>query len=109
MKLQILPFFFFSLFLFTSCENEELASEWVDVTVVSQAVDCRQNWIMKYDNPISQDGFDSFQEIGMPSEYKTEGQKLKLRIRDPKKEESFPCTTLGVSYPFKVILEAKRK
>lgn len=108
MKLRIPLIFFLCLLLFTACENEELESEWVEVTVVGEAVDCKENWVMKYKDPAPQDGFERFQEIGLPSEYKTEGARLRLRIRDPKDEESFPCTTLGISYPFKLILEAKR-
>ncbi len=109
MKFRSLWIIFSSFILLTSCENDEIESEWVDVTVIGEAVDCRENWIIEYEDRVSHDGFDRFQEIGLPSEYKTEGLELNLKIRDPKKEESFPCTTLGMSYPFKVILEAKRE
>lgn len=109
MKFRLLWIIVSSFILLTSCENDELESEWVDVTVIGEAVDCRENWIIKYEDPVPQDGFDRFQEIGLPSEYKTEGMELNLRIRDPKNEESLICTTLGIRYPSKIILEAKRK
>ena len=108
MKLRLLSVLITGLCLFTSCENEEIETQWVEVTMIGNGVDCRENWIVKYENPIPEEGFDRFQEIGLPSEYKEEGLELMLKIRDPKNEELFPCTTLGVSYPFKVILEAKR-
>ena len=108
MKLKLHLILIISLGAFTSCENEEIESEWVDVTVIGEAVDCKENWIIEYENPPSVQEFDKFQEIGLPSEYKTEGLELKLKIREPKNEETFPCTTLGISYPFKIILDAKR-
>lgn len=108
MKFQFYAIILFSLLLFVSCDNEELETEWVDVTVIGEGVDCRENWEIEYKNPPA-NSLNRFKEIGLPSEYKTEGLELKLKIRDPKNEESFPCTTLGISYPFKVIMEAKRK
>lgn len=108
MKLRKFSILFSSLFILTACENEELESEWVNVTVIGAGVDCRENWEIEYKDPPS-NSLNRFKEIGLPSEYKSEGLELNLRIREPLNEESLVCTTLGVSYPFKVILEAKRK
>ncbi|HKJ48555.1 MAG TPA: hypothetical protein VJ973_05670 [Christiangramia sp.] len=109
MKLRLLSILIPGICLFSSCENEEIEAQWVDVTIIGEAVDCKENWIVRYENPLAEDEFDRFQEIGLPSEYKNEGLELMLKIRDPKNEELFPCTAVGISYPFKVILEANRK
>ena len=108
MKLQFHAILILSFLLLISCDNEEVESQWVDVTVISEAVDCRENWIIRYENPVPEEGLERFQEIGLPSEYKIEDLELRLKIRDPRNEEMFPCTTAGISYPFKIILEAKR-
>lgn len=96
-----------AVFFFSSCENDQLEIEWTDVTVIGEGVDCRDNWIIEYQS--SETELVKFQEIGLPSEYKIEGLQLKLKFREPREEESFPCTTLGVALPFKVILEARKK
>lgn len=102
-------YYFFALCLISiSCSKDEIESDWINVTVIGEGVDCRENWEIEFQDPPA-NALKRFKEIDLPLEYKVEDLKLQVKIRDITQKEARVCTTLGIAYPFKVVLETRRQ
>lgn len=111
MKTSLWKYLFVSFFIFISCETEEPIEDfWLDAQVVGEGIDCHSNWRIKdVNNTDADNSFGIFSEIGLPEEYKVENLNLRLKLREAEAEEVPFCTTLGVAYPFRVVLEVQEK
>jgi hypothetical protein len=102
--MKIIIFIIISLtFIIISCNNDEANDDIFNATVMGKGLDCGDSFLIKFNNVVSGlpvNNFDNtFYEINLPEEYKTEGKKIKVEFREPKNDEVMVCTTLGIGYP----------
>lgn len=93
-----------------SCEKDDTPEDfWIDATVLRASAGC-DTWFIEDNNKVdTENELGIFSEINLPDKYKVEDLELKLKIRKPKPEETFPCLAIDVRYPFRVVTQVKEK
>ena len=90
-------------FIIISCNKDETNDNIFNATVLGKGMDCGNSFLIKFNNDISGlpvNNFDNtFYEINLPEEFKTEGKKIKVEFREPENDEIMVCTTMGIGYP----------
>jgi len=90
-------------FIIISCNKDETHDDIFNATVLGKGLDCGNSFLIKFNNGVPGlpvNNFDNtFYEINLPEEYKTEEKKIKVEFREPKNDEAMACTTLGIGYP----------
>ncbi len=98
--------------LVISCtkNNHDDATTFAGATVLGKGLDCGNSFLLKFDSDVTglPENFDNtFYEINLPDEYKTEGRKIKVAFRSPEPDEIMACTTMGIGYPQIFITKVK--
>ncbi len=104
--------------LFISCDKneEEAIANLFEVTTVGIDIDCKLILIDFRESEL--DRLEKitnlktlkYQAFNLDkNKYNEDGQMLTITVRKTADSELFPCTTLGPSYPWVTVLEAKLK
>lgn len=90
-------------FIIVSCSKDETNDDIFNATVLGKGLDCGNLFLIKFSKDVPGlpvNNFDNtFYEINLPEEFKIEGKKIKVKLREPKSDEVVACTTLGIGYP----------
>lgn len=82
--------------------SQDDATTFAGATVLAKGLDCGNSFLLKFDEDVTglpENSENTFYEINLPDEYKTEGRKIKVTFRSPKPDEMMACTTMGIGYP----------
>jgi hypothetical protein len=98
--------------MLTSCSKDETVFRSLNATVLQKGIDCGNQFLIKFDEKLDfiENSLDNtFYEVNLTEEYKKENTRLKLEVREAISDDyPFPCTTLGISYPFVYIISATK-
>ncbi|MGB3151425.1 MAG: hypothetical protein WBB27_12260 [Maribacter sp.] len=94
-----------------SCSKTDIDIKFANVTVLQRGIDCGNQFLIELDesptgiaNPFS----NIFYEVNLPEEHKEQGLRLEIRFREANSNDyQFPCTTLGLGYPFIYLISSK--
>jgi len=97
---------------FSSCNNDDDNNELFNAVVIGKGLDCGDSFLIKFNEntaglPNSIDN--TYYEINLPNEFKVAGKEIKVDFREPKENEYFPCTTIGIGYNLIYIIAATSK
>lgn len=101
MKKIICTVFVFN-FLLISCSKEDANDGFYDATVLNQQVDCKDFVIQFRPNAMGlpvDSSENKFSALNLPETYRTEGMRVRVKVRKPNDDEFLACTTLGTRYP----------
>ena len=99
-------------FILTSCNNDDDNNELFNAVVIGKGLDCGDSFLIKFNENIKglPNSIDNtYYEINLPNEFKVAGKEIKVDFREPKENEYFPCTTLGIGYNLIYIISAESK
>jgi len=93
-----------------SCNKDDDDNYSFNAVVIGKGLDCGNSFLIKFDEnvtglPTTIDN--TFYEINLPNEFKVEGEKIKVKLREPQENEFFPCTTLGPGYNLIYIISTR--
>lgn len=98
--------------MFNSCAKDNTVFRSLNATVLQKGIDCGNQFLIKFDeNPdfVENSLDNTFYEVNLPEEYKKENTRLKLEVREAISDDyPFPCTTLGIGYPFVYVISATK-
>jgi len=98
-------------FFATACEEDEPTTpDYYNATVLKQGTDCGEAFLIQFESGqigLPENDFDrTFYEINLDTMLRKDGQKLKIKFRDPTDGEHMICTTMGPGFPQIFVLDA---
>jgi len=91
-------------------ENDEgIDDGYFGATVLGKGLDCGNSFLIAFDEGAT--GLPSpyriYYETNLPEKYKINNERIRVKFRDLKEDELYPCTMMGPTYPHIYIVEVK--
>lgn len=95
-------------FLFCSCEKDN--EYQFEATVLGKGLDCGETFLIDLTNISGNAEImdNTYYADNLPSDLKINGLKIKLNCRFLKTDETYACTTMGITWSHVFVIEAER-
>ena len=112
MKQLIILSILITLIFLTQCEkNSDNNSDdfKYEATIINKGIDCEETSTISLKSIDTESDFQDgiYYADNLNLEFKVPGLKINLNCSEPSAEELYPCTDMGIAYPYVFIINSK--